>query len=69
MHSLPLTVVLVLGEGTKEKAALGVFLASLDLEALEMKGKLSTALSFFCLQLAQNDILSWDALNHGNDVV
>ena len=49
VHSLPLTVVLVLGERTKEKAAHGVFLASLDLEALEVKSELSTVFSFFCL--------------------
>lgn len=53
---------LALGEGTKEKTALGVFLARLDLEAMEVDSELSTVLSF-CLQLTQNEVLSWDSLD------
>lgn len=54
---------LALGEGSKEKAAC-VYLTSLDLEALEGKSELSTVISFFCLQLTQNEVLSWDSLRY-----
>lgn len=54
---------LALEEGTKEKTALGVSLARLDLEALEVESEFSTVLSFFCLQLTQNEVLSWGSLD------